>query len=63
VFLQREEAVLSMFVVNEYTDVGRCDSCYCLDGIDCGTNGCGDFIRTEMESTVNCKAILEDDKG
>jgi len=63
VFLQGEEAVLGMFVMDENVDVGWGSTCHNLDGINCGTDSSGDFVGADVESALNCKAILEYDEG
>jgi len=52
-----------MFVVDEDAYMGWGGARHNLDGIDCGTNGCGDFVGAKVESSFDCEAILEDEEG
>ena len=61
--LQGDEVVLGMLVVYENAEMGGYNSHHYSDGINCGANGCGDFVWAKVEAVVNHKAILEDDKG
>ena len=63
VFPQGEEALLGVFVIDEYMDVGWGGARYNLDGVDSGTDGHGNFVGAKVESLFDCKAILEDEKS
>ena len=51
--------MLGVFVMDEYVDMGWGSACDDMEGVYCGTDSSGDFVGAYVESTLDCKAVLE----